>query len=77
MKSKTYYTLCVCDPADGLWSAQAGDYEREVMRDEMEDYKYHTGEGCQWEKGSKFKIIATDDNQAAIDQYIAKLNNKS
>jgi hypothetical protein len=60
--SKPYYTLVV--KRAGVWSAQFGDYDREVVKDEEYDC-YDT---------EVSKIIKTADNQAAIDFYIAVMN---
>lgn len=61
-KSKPYYTLLV--KRAGVWSAQFGDYDREVVSYEEHDC-YDT---------EVTKIIKTDDNQASIDAKIAELN---
>lgn len=61
-KSKPYFTLVV--KRAGIWSAQFGDYDREVVSDEQYDC-YDT---------EVTKIIRTADNQAAIDAKIAELN---
>lgn len=60
--AKPYYTLVV--KRAGVWSAQFGDYDREVVRDEEHDC-YDT---------EVTKIIKTADSQAAIDAKIAELN---
>lgn len=60
--AKPYFTLVAL--RDGIWSAQFGDYDREVVRDEELDC-YDT---------EVTKIIKTDDNQASIDFYIAVMN---
>lgn len=60
--SKKYFTLVAL--RDGVWSAQFGDYDREVVIDE--EYVCYDTEVT--------KIIRTDDSQAAIDAKIAELN---
>jgi hypothetical protein len=72
-KSKRYFTLIAKEP-DAKWSPQFGDYDREVVNEEMRDYKEHVGDGCQWSPGTKFSIIGTADDQASIEACIAKLN---
>jgi hypothetical protein len=67
--AKKYYTLAIKPNFEGaIWGPQFGDYDREVVAQELEDTK------DQWLKGSKFKIIKTGDKQADIDAKIAELN---
>lgn len=68
-KSKSYYSLLTAHDDDGVWHVQFGDYDRDVVKNELED---------EW-KGVpkvKTKIICTGDSQAEIDAAVAKLNNK-
>jgi hypothetical protein len=70
MKCK-YYTL-ICRE-DGKWSPQFGDYDKSVVRDELDDYANSFGSSHYARKD--IMIIATDDDmQATIDAAIAKLN---
>jgi hypothetical protein len=71
--AKKYFTLVVKEP-NGPWSPQFGDYERDTVVEEMADYKQHVGQGCSFEKGTKFKIVTTGETQAAIEAAVAKLN---
>ena len=71
--AKKYFSLIVKEPG-AQWSPQFGDYDRDVVQDELQDYKEHVGDGCQWPKGTKFSIIGTKDDQASISACIAKLN---
>jgi hypothetical protein len=67
--ARKYYTLAVLPKAEGQqWSPQFGDYDREVVAQELEDTK------ADWPKGSKFKIITSDGKQAAINAEIDALN---
>jgi hypothetical protein len=68
---RSYFTLAVLPKADGAqWSPQFGDYERDVVAQELEDTKED------WPKGSKFKIVKSGDTQAAINAAIDSLNRK-
>lgn len=70
--ARAYYTLAVWPKAEGQqWSPQFGDYSRDVVAQELEDTKED------WPKGSKFKIVKSNDGQAAINAAIDSLNRKS
>lgn len=62
---RRYYTLAVRD--QGVWGPQYGSYSRSDAHEEMLDHaeRYALKD---------LKIIRTDDEQAAIDAAIAKLN---
>ena len=62
----TYYTLAVRE--NGIWGAQFGDYDREVVLDEKLDYQ------DQGYSARDLKIIRTGDNQADIDARVAAMN---
>ncbi len=66
MKTK-YYSLIVCHKSEGVWSVQFGDYDREVVEDEVED---------EWKgvPGVRTRIITTGPTQAEVDAAVAKLN---
>lgn len=69
--ARTYYTLAVWPKAEGQqWSPQFGDYDRDVVAQELEDTK------TDWPKGSKFRIIQSADKQEAINASIDALNRK-
>lgn len=58
-----YYSVLTL--ANGAWSVQFGDYDREVAEDEQQEYK---------DKGEKTKLICTGDTQAEIDHYVKEVN---
>lgn len=66
---RSYYTMIVKEKGE-KWSPQFGDYDKEVVEQEIEDDKHN------WPKGTKFKIIKTSAKQEDIDSYISKLNEK-
>ena len=68
---KRYFTLLAREP-DGKWTPQFGDYDRETVSAEQADYIDHIG--TTWPKGTKFKIITSNDTQASIDAAITALN---
>lgn len=66
--ARKYHTLAVRE--DGRWAPQFGDYDRETVDSEREEYR---------DKGHKardLRIITTGDTQAAINAGIANLNAK-
>lgn len=66
-----YFTLIERDSTDDMWRIAFGDYVRSVVQDEMRDMK----DRARIEKtGALFRIIRTDEAQAAIDAEVAKLN---
>lgn len=67
--TKPYYTLAIRD-ADGKWSAQFGDYIKEIVQEEAE-LEWVESQGY---ARSACKILTTQDNQAAINQGVAILN---
>jgi hypothetical protein len=65
MAKRTYYTLAVFD---GYWSPEFGDYDRDTVQGELEEYR---------ERGvfkKHLRILKTEDTQASIDAAVAKLN---
>lgn len=63
-----YHTLITRE--DGIWSPQFGDYDREVVAYEMDDFTEYQGYARQ-----DVKIIRTKtDAQSEIDALIADLN---
>lgn len=74
--ARKYYT--VVEFAHGSWSPQFGDYEREVVQDELDDrwdaLRYLLPSNERRRKADTFKIITTGDKQADIDAAVAKLN---
>lgn len=63
---KKYYTLAI--KVDGIWEAEFGDYDREVVKIELEDHFDH---GV---LKKNMKIITTGDKQDDIIRSIGKLN---
>lgn len=62
-KTKKYYSLLTL--VDDNWCIQFGDYDREVVEDERDEYK---------ENGETTKIIVTNDDQASINEKVVQLN---
>lgn len=60
---KRYYSVLTC--INGVWSVQFGDYDRDVAKDEEQEYK---------DNGEKTKLICTGDTQAEIDRYVKEAN---
>jgi hypothetical protein len=63
---KCYHTLVIKE--DGFWSPQFGDYDRETVESEADEYRRDL-------PSSSILIISTNDDQASINQGVAKLNN--
>lgn len=65
---KLYYTLCVRLDGEQRWCAEFGDYDKDVVEAELQDYRdsYH--------KKKNLQIIATGDSQSDIDQGVSELN---
>lgn len=70
--ARTYYTLITRDWDNeagemGPWSPQFGDYDRETVQDEREEYlnEYSSRD---------VKIIMSKDDQASINARVAKEN---
>lgn len=66
--SKQYHTLLSRPNKQHTWHIEFGDYSRSCVEDERNDMR----EGA--DRGTQFKIITTDDQQASIDAAVAKLN---
>jgi hypothetical protein len=66
--NRRYFTLATKDTKDGgVFAPQFGDYDRECVVAEMEEYKAR-GEVC--------RIVSSGDSQADIVAAVAKLNSK-
>lgn len=71
--TRPYFILAVRDyPAKGAtnrkWGVEFGDYERETVEYERDDYRRNYPANC-------LKVIrVSDDNQSTIDEAIAALN---
>lgn len=64
-----YYTLVARDSKADKWAPQFGDYDREVVEQEMEDQKDS-------ETFAFFKVISSGASQAEIDAAVSKLNGR-
>ena len=69
--ARKYYTLCTRE--DGVWAPQFGDYSREVVEQERDDYR---DSSHQTYKARDLRIITSGDKQADINAAVAKLNAK-
>ena len=67
-----YYTLFVYEQDHGRWYNHFGDYDKEVVADEMDDLN-HGWEGILLKN---MRIVKTPDDQSAIDAVLDKLNGK-
>lgn len=63
--SKPYHTLLVKHNRGDRWSIEFGDYSRKVVKQEAED---------SYSDAHRTTIITTADNQAAIEDAVARLN---
>lgn len=70
--NRKYYILAIKAPIDPRWSVEFGDYDRKTVSQEMRDVK----SSYNFARGTKFKILETDDSQEAIDRAIIDLNAK-
>jgi len=66
--AKKYYTL-LSKQGNDPWVIEFGDYSRSVVAQEKEDMK-DSWDGHLY----KFKIICTNDDQASINEAVAKLS---
>ena len=62
--SRKYYTLVVHE--DGWWNVEFGSYSRAEIRENLDDYWYDLPK-------SQYRILATSDDQAAINAALRKL----
>ena len=67
---ETYYTLVVYDIEHKQWFNEFGDYDKQCVAEEMDEYIY----GYHDIKPKNIKILKTTDNQKDIDSAITKLN---
>lgn len=63
--NQTYYSLLAC--YDGQWAVQFGDYDREVVKAEQDDW-------FDSEPETQTTILKSGDSQEAIDAGVARLN---
>lgn len=66
-KPRPYFTLAV--RIDGRWSPEFGDFDRETVEAERQDYRDHD------HKARDLKIITTAAGGRAVMDAIDKLNN--
>lgn len=68
-----YYSLLTREviPSGHVWAIAFGDYDRETVEFEREDYRDNG------HKAKDLKIITTDDSHAAIRAAVDKLNGKA
>jgi len=69
--AKKYYSLLVRSNTKSPWCVEFGDYDRDVVMDELRDYMYHDN------KRMNLKIICTGDTQAEINAEVERLNGGS
>ena len=76
---KTYYTLLKFDRHIAKWIIVFGDYDRETVEEELEDYKADYGSSVEAEFYSRpiYKIITTSDAQTDIEAKVAGLKKPS
>lgn len=67
-ESRSYYTLVLLQ--HGRWSPQFGDYDRETVDYELEDYV------DQGYKRSHLKVIVTGHLQADVNSAVANMNRR-
>jgi hypothetical protein len=71
MGKKYHIVIAQCTIYPHKWEMLFGDYDKNVAKDEREDLA-DSSDGCDYEK---FKVVTLpEDSQAAIDSYIAVLN---
>jgi hypothetical protein len=67
---RKYHTLLVATPGQ-LWGPQFGDYEKEVVTQELDDTRH------EWPKGTKFKVVTlADAKQSTLTAALELLNNE-
>lgn len=66
-KVRSYFTLAVQEP-QGKWSPQFGDYDRDLVVQELQDQK------SDWPKGTHFKVVHSGPSQSEINAKIAAMN---
>ena len=66
---KRYYSLIVKE-VGSPWSVQFGDFDKEVVEQELEDEKHN------WPRGTRFRVIKTGAKQEEINSAIRDLNQR-
>ena len=69
MTKRTYYTLIVRDDKNSPWGIYFGDYDRQCVKDEQNDFIDATD--C---AQGNTKIIKSSDDQPSINTAVAALN---
>ena len=65
--TRKYFTLLVKSDPRGAWCPEFGDYDRETVKDEMNDINGRDDVfAC--------KIITTNDDQESIDRMVRNMN---
>jgi len=67
--ARKYHSLIEHLPGES-WALQFGDYSKTVVQQEVQDMK----DSGSFVKGTKYKVITTDDSQAAINAAVEELN---
>jgi hypothetical protein len=65
--SRIYFTLAAREP-DGVWAPQFGDYDRQCVAAELDDYAQHDY------RRKDLKVVKSFDDQASINKAMAALN---
>jgi len=69
--ARKYHTLLAYDFTLKLWCIEFGDYDKEVVKQEMQDFRDSYGH-----KSGEVNILTTPfDDQSTIEQYVANFNN--
>lgn len=74
MKNKTYYTIIGYVKADLVWDIVFGDFDREVVDQELDDLNYNRD--FDPNSYSKHRIISTGSSQKEIESKVKELNEK-
>jgi len=70
--ARLYFTLLQRDPNDGKWGIEFGDYDRETVEAERDDYRDHGA------KARDLKIVRTDNARtSSIMPIVNALNGKA
>lgn len=69
--TRPYYTLYVRDSKIAPWAPQFGDYSRTTVNEERRDMRFSGGVETMM---YNMRVVMTDDNQKAIDEMTAMMN---
>lgn len=74
-KTSFYYTLLVRDSKSEPWEIHFGDYDRNVVSDERDDWCDHYDENNKRRQKNNTLIVTTsDESMAAINAKVTELN---